>query len=239
MNVTPSIQSQTCQQFPASFLAIINEKINPPFTVIVDDPKLTFFKEIMNFREDAIQHTINDVMKFYNETYGLDFSLSSPNEKNEYFYQNAKLSPFEMTDNVEYLVTVNNWIRTGSTRSNCYQIRDGGFRVTFSADQTLRGTYGGESGVVVGVTEPLFYGFYNIDVCEQSPVIIQYQSASPLRQVPVDGFSIINCDVYSRTLGYGKAQGVFILTQDPEDPNAFRLSGRNAFTFPAKENETG
>ena len=29
------------------------------------------------------------------------------------------------------------WIRTGSTRSSCYRLREGGFHVTFSGDQTL------------------------------------------------------------------------------------------------------
>ena len=231
--MTQGIHS-TCQQFQASFLAVIEEDVDGPESITEDDPELTFLKEVMNFREADIQHTINDALEFFNESYGLDFSVLPPNDENQYFYENAILSPFRLVD-VDYLVTVNNWIRTGITRSNCYQIRDGGFRVTFSADQTLRGTYGGESGVVVGEDEHLFYGFYNIDACEQSPVIIQYQSGSPIRRVAVDGFHVTNNDLYSHTLGYGKAQGVFILTQDPEEPDEFHLSGRNVFTFLGKE----
>ena len=230
MNVTPSIQGQTCQQFPVSFLAVMDQDTE---TVIVDDPNLTFLKEIMNFRDDAIQHTIDDVINFFNESYGLDFSLSLPNERNEYFYQNARLSPFELADNIEYLVTLNNWIQTGSTRSTCYNIRDGGFQATFSAQQTLYGSYGGSDGKTVGEMDILLYGFYNIEVCEQSPVIIQYQSGSPFRFEPVDDTGIINCDLYSRVLGHGKAQGTFKLTPSPNTPGKQRIVIRNAFTFPA------
>ena len=231
MEIATSIP-QTCQQFPASFLAVIDQKIDPlNLTVIVADPDLTFLTEVLKFRDDAIQHTTDDALKFFNESFGLDFSLSPPNESNEYFYQNAKLSPFRMIEAIEYLITLNNWIQTGSTRSTCYQLRDGGFEVTFSADQTLYGSYGGASGKPARVTERLVYGFYIIDVCQQSPVIIQYQSGSPVRQEPIDGASFINCDLYSRVLGYGKALGVFIVTPDPSSPGQFRLLGRNAFTF--------
>ena len=38
----------------------------------------------MGFRDDAIQHNMSqDAFKFFNDTYGLDFSLSQPNEENE------------------------------------------------------------------------------------------------------------------------------------------------------------
>ena len=77
----------------------------------------------------------------------------------------------------------------------------------------------------------LVYGFYSIDVCAQSPVVIQYQSATPVRQEPVDGTFIINCDLYNRVLGYGKAQGVFTITPSLNDPGKFHLVICNAFAF--------
>ena len=129
-------------------------------------------------RDDAIQHTFEDAFKFFNETYGLDFSLSPPTDQNEYFYQNARLSPSSFADDIDYLVTLNNWIQTGNTRSTCYKIRDGGLGVTFSGDQLLHGSYGGAGGLPADVTNSIVYGFYNIDVCQQSPVIIQVQSAT-------------------------------------------------------------
>ena len=89
--------------------------------------------------------------------------------------------------------------------------------------------YGGASGKPARVEELLVYGFYNIDVCQQSPVIIQYQSGSPVRLEPIDGAGFINCDLYSRVLGRGKAHGVFSITPAADNSGQFHFI---AFTFP-------
>ena len=44
------------------------------------------------------------------------------------------------------------------------------------------------------------YGFYHIDVCEQSPVIIQFQSTTPIRPEPIDGIAVFTSDLYNRVL---------------------------------------
>ena len=225
--------AQTCHPFSATFVAIIDQNIDGPSGVHVDDPQLTFFRDIMKFRDDAIQHTLEDAIKFFNETYGLDFSLSPPTDQNEYFYQNARLSPFTLTDETDYLVTLNNWIQTGNTRSACYRLRDGGFRVSFSDDQLLHGSYGGAGGLPVGVTNFVSYGFFNIDVCQQSPVIIQFQSATPVRAVPVDGTISTNVDLYNTVLGHGKARVSVSITPDQERPGEFRVELVNVLTFPS------
>ena len=59
--------------------------------------------------------------------------------------------------------------------SICYHVHDGGFFTTLLSDQTLYGKYGGEKGKPAGPYQPIFHGFYNIDACEQSPVIIHYR----------------------------------------------------------------
>ena len=56
--------------FPATVVAMIDQNIDAPITA-ADDPQLT---EVLRFRDEAIQHTIEDAMKFFNETYGVDFS---------------------------------------------------------------------------------------------------------------------------------------------------------------------
>ena len=230
----PAIPPPTCHPFSATFLALIDQSVDTP-NLLIDDPELTFFKDIMMFRDDAIQHTIDDIVNFFNETYGLDFSLSPPNDQNEYFYENAKLSPFRIPhEKIDYLVTLNNWIQRGSTRSSCYRIRDGGFQVTFpSGDQLLRGSYGGDDGVLATVTDVITYGFYNIEVCQQSPVIIQYQSSVPISQESADRGITFNLDLYNRVLGHGKAIGSLFLTPDPSNPSQFRVVLRNVYTFPA------
>ena len=83
----------------------------------------------------------DNAIKFFNETYGLDFSLSPPTDQNEYFYQNAKMGPFRLAEEVDNVVTLNNWIQTGNTRSTCYRIRERGFQVKFSDDQVVHGSY--------------------------------------------------------------------------------------------------
>ena len=95
---------------------------------------------------------------------------------------------------------MNIWIRTRNTRSNCYRIHDGGIVVSFLADRTLYGSYGGAEGKPISVDGSLIYGFYRIDVCEQSPLIIHYQCATPLHAESVDGASVMNCDCYNRVL---------------------------------------
>ena len=126
----------------------------------------------------------------------------------------------------------NNWIQTGSTRSSCYQICDGGFQISFSGDQTLYGSYGGAKGKPAGIGIGLGYGFFSIDVCQQSPIILQWQSASPLRTEPIDGISVINQDIFNHVLGYGKGQGIVSFKPDPYLPGKYHLTLRNTITFP-------
>ena len=59
------------------------------------------------------------------------------------------------------------------------------------------------------------YGFYCIEVCSQSPVVIQYQSGTPFRREPIDGFGIINCDIYNRGLGHGHGKGLGVALSIP------------------------
>ena len=133
----------------------------------------------------------------------------------------------------DYIVTVNNWFRSGNTRSACYLIREGGFRAIFSAEQTLCGSYGGATGKPAGVTNAMIYGFDSIEVCKQSPIIIQIQTCTPFHIEPVDGIGIVNGEAYNRVLGHGRAQGIAIIIPDPDEPGRFRVSVRNTFTFPA------
>ena len=96
--------SQNCpsEHFSAVFTATLDQTVDNP-DIIEDDPELTFFKTYMNFRDSDIQHTIEDAIQFFNNTYDLDFSDTVPNEKNEYFIWNiTKLSPYILPLNVKY-----------------------------------------------------------------------------------------------------------------------------------------
>ena len=220
---------QSCPDFTATFVGMIDQTVD--FVAIPSDPEMTFFKKDMGLRDDDIQHIFEDVTKFYNETYGLDFSNSPPNEQNEYMFENAKLSLFHSHEDDHYQLILNNWIQTGNTRTTCRDIHRGGYRVTFTGDQLLHGSYGGVKGKPAGVENIIQYGYDIIDVCEQSPVIVQFQNASPFRMEPVDGIYFANYDTYNQVLGYGKALGLSSLKPDKDSPGKFRLVFRLVYTF--------
>ena len=231
-----AVCSQTCpsEHFSVIFTATI--EASSTSTGPVDDPELSFFKTYLKFSDSDIQHTIDDAIQFFNNTFGLDFSNSPPNEKNERFFQNAKMSPFTLSPDIvsNYVVTDNRWIRTGNTYSSCYHKRDGGFGVTFSSEQTLYGSYGGAEGKPAGTTTMVGYGFYIINICEQSPLIIQFQNSYPIRPEPIDGISVFTSDLYNRVLGYGKVHGIFQAFPDPNEPGNIRTVLRAVYTFPAQ-----
>ena len=224
-------KGQFCPEYSATFVTVIDQLMDGRYFG-APDPEFTFFKEVMGFREDAIQHTLEDVFQFFNDTYGLDFSLSSPNEDNEYFFENARLRLITFPPpGVKYNVVVSNWIRTGSTRLTCHNIRDGQFEVSFSEDQLLHGSYGGIEGLPADSSTYIIYGFSRIDVCDQSPIIIQFQNPIPIRREPIDGTHILDYDLYSRVLGYGKASGTSTIKADPDNQGKYRFVNRNVYTF--------
>ena len=196
------------------------------------DKDLTFFRDIMLFSEKKIERVTQDAIEFFNTKFGLDFSQSPPNDLGQRTFANAVLQPFVLSPKVRYTVNVNSWLLFGRTRNFCFENRDGGFGVSFTGKQMLHGTYGGEDGIPANPGEQVVYGFYNIPVFPKRPIIIQYQSNTPFRFEPIDGFGVINCELHHRTLGAGAAQGVFRVTPT-EEPGMFHFSIRNTFTFPA------
>ena len=235
MSLTAVVSRQTCpsNQFSAVFAAIVEQTVDD-LDVNIPDPELSFFKDILKFEDDAIQRALENAVNFFNYSYGLDFYASPPDENHQLFIENAVLTPYQISDHVDYFVTVNNWIRTGNTRSNCYRLRDGGFLVSFLADTTLYGSYGGVEGKPISAGNLVAYGFDIIDVCDQSPIIIQFQSATPFRPEPVDSTFIINSNLYNRVLGKGNANGIYFFRSDPDQPEKYRITLRNTFSFPAQ-----
>ena len=228
------VASQNCpsEHFSAIFTATIDQILDvADATMDIMDPELTFFKTYLKFRDSDIQHTTDDAIRFFNNRYGLDFSDSSPNEKNERFFQNATMSPFIiLPGTINNIVTDNRWVQTGNTYSTCYPIFQGGFQVTFSADQTLYGSYGGAEGKPAVTADHMNYGFYIIDVCKQSPLIFQYQNSRPVR-TELNGITVFTADLYNQVLGYGTAYGVFEFIPFPDESRKLRFITRSIFTF--------
>ena len=230
-----AVSSQTCpsDHLSAIFVGIQDQTVDDRSQQLLPpkDTELYFFRNVLKLRDSDIQHVGENALRFFNYTFGLDFSASIRNDQHELIFENAVLFPYKISDEINFYVATNNWIRTGNTHSTCNRIRHGGFRVSFTGDQTLYGSYGGAEGKPAGM---LFYGFFHIDVCQQSPVIIQFQSSTPFRVEPVDGIGVLNLDLYNKVLGYGKSQSFIFGQPDKDEPSKYRIMARNVFTFPAK-----
>lgn len=232
-----AIEPQTCpgpnEWFTAEFVALADVLINVSDSMLVPDVNLHFFREIMHFSEKEIEDVTEEALDFFNTKYGLNFLTSAPDQQGRRFFENAIFYAFEFSPAVQYTITFNRWLINGRTKSTCFPNRDGGFGVFFTAEQTLRGTYGGVEGKPIRPGEMVVWGFYNIPVCPQQPLVIQYSSGTPFRSEPIDGFTVINCDLNHRELGTGSARGIAIATPSDDDPNIIHWSIRNLFTFPA------
>ena len=233
-----AVVSQTCpsDHFSAVITFSMDQMVDDPF-LPMDDPELSYFKTIMKFREATIQHVTDDAINFFNDEYGLDFSNSIPNEQNQRVFQNATMRPYLLPpDELNIVVTDNRWIRSGITHSTCYFMHVGGFLVTFSGEQILYGNYGGAEGKPIEMGSFLAYGFYNIDMCKQSPIIIQFQTGTPVIRANADGtmVSVFDLKLYNQVLGHGQAVGILRVVPNPDDPDKFYATIRNTMTFPAE-----
>ena len=232
-----AVVSQTCpsDHFSAAFIVTVDEILDDPILRVVDSD-LTFLRTVLKFREYEIQNVIDDAIRFFNDEYGLDFSNSIPNAQNQRVFQNATMEPYFLPpDEINFIVTDNHWIRSGITRSNCYSMRVGGFYVTFSGEQILYGNYGGSEGRPTELVDRVIYGYYNIDSCKQSPIIIQFQTVAPIARAIVGGtvFGVSDVKLYNEVLGYGQSVSVGWIAPVPDGSGRSRFTQRSIITFPA------
>ncbi len=105
--------------------------------------------------------------------------------------------------------------------------------------KTLHGTFGGVTGKWVPAGSMIVYGEYNIlregpgnsAGSTTQPLIIHYQSFSPIIQHPYESGIKFNCEVISEDFGEGLARGL----SDPLPPNEdgkTQVYIRNILTFP-------
>ena len=75
--VHAGIRGFSCPEYSAAFVTAVDQLLHRPST-IAPDPEFTFFKEELGFREDDIQHTLEDTFKFFNNTIMVLTSPSLP-----------------------------------------------------------------------------------------------------------------------------------------------------------------
>ena len=195
------------------------------------DTNLTFFSEVLGYSDDEIEQEIQNALQFFSERFGLEFSLTQPNELGQHFFQNATLQPIRRNPRIK--AVLNRWILTGSTRSKCFRTDIGGFLVTFTGEQMLKGTYGGEEGIDVPNDRIVSYEFLSISVPPCEPIVIQRQSPIPLESMRI-GILVLFYELSHCTLGQGAQQG-FVQVERATASNGtsfLRLSVSAVLTFP-------
>ena len=130
----PANQIASDAQIILYFDGVIPDIVSPALPSIVRDlaaydANLTFFSKVLGYRDNETQQEVQNSLQFFSERFGLDFSLTEPNELGLHFFQNATLQPIGPVTQIN--ATLNRWILSGNTRLKCFPATIGGFRVTF------------------------------------------------------------------------------------------------------------
>ena len=220
-------QSQMCEEpFKAAITLITN--VTFPISANSLDPDFAFYRKVLRFTAEEIDHDREVAIRFYNDMYGLDFTNIEPNDQGQRTLGNATFEPYRLVFNLTYIF--NSWLVSGRTRTKCFPAASGGFRVRFSGPMMLHGEYGGEEGKLVSTNENLLYAYdYVYDVCKQQGLTFHLESRAPSRSVPVDGYFVTIFRVTNRMLGEGIIWGVGRSTAVNVTTGQFEL--QQLFTF--------
>ena len=167
---------------------------NVSFSIIIDmlisrasfnnlDSDLHHFKETLKLSEEEIEEVTQDAIEFYNTTYGLDFSQSHVDAAGRRHFENATMFPFEVPFDIP--VSHNRWVINGKKGVNrCFYMQEGGYDVSFTGLQTLRGTYGGKEGKVLPFAEQIAYSLLNFNFCHQQLTVMTCAAPQPTFRDP-------------------------------------------------------
>ena len=124
-----AIQSQMCEEpFKAALTLITNMTF--PISANSLDPDFVFYREVLHFTAEEIDHDREVAMRLYNDMYGLDFTHIEPNDQGQRTLGNATFEPYRLVFNLTYVF--NSWLVNGRTRTKCFPAASGGFGVHFS-----------------------------------------------------------------------------------------------------------
>ena len=98
---TALVTNAAAQACPANLnseaqIVLYSDRTTPLDATAGVDTNLTFFREVLGFDDAQIQHETQNAFQFFNERFGLDFSLLEPNELGVHFFQNATFQPFRV-----------------------------------------------------------------------------------------------------------------------------------------------
>ena len=207
------------------------------FSIIIDmliskasfnnlDSNLHHFKETLKLSDEEIEEVTQDAIEFYNTTYGLDFSQSPVDAAGWRHFENATMFPFEVPFDIP--VSHNRQVINGKKGVN--RCLEGGYNVSFTGLQTLRGTYGGKEGRVLPFAVQIAYSLLNFNFCRQQLTLITCATPQPTFRDP-GGYATRIGDCYNREIGHGHFQGVQGRIPT-DDPDLVHLIIHHVLTFP-------
>ena len=86
-------QSQMCEEPFQAVLTLVNNVTFPRSTTFLDSD-LVYYRKILHITKEEIDRERELGMRFFNDTYGLDFSNIEPNEQRQRILENATFEPF-------------------------------------------------------------------------------------------------------------------------------------------------
>jgi hypothetical protein len=184
------------------------------------------------FQRDIMKRSPREIAAFktlakqyFLDQYGLDFFHAQTVNGND-MIDGAVLNTFMANPAVGYRAYT---VSGENVPSEGWEVRDGGYMVTFTKDTLLHGAYGGIQGKVTAAGTIIFYGEYNIVVPGGNPIVIQYEDPMPMMIDMQMGMSI-DCDLHSKEWGDGKAMGLMGMAM-PQSDGKVMVPVRNILTF--------
>ena len=220
-----SASSQMCEMpLKAAFMQITDTTFPADSKQL--DSDLTYYRQVLKFTEDEIDREREAAIRYFNRTFGLDFSNIEPDEQGQRVLGNATFRPVVFPYNAT--LVYNRWLVNGNSKSRCYKMGDGGFQVAFNGSVRLGGEFGGSEEKYGFAHESVLYGRdYIYDACAQQGILLQTESMSPIRVV--DGWIILAFRIRNRQLGEGMTWGVSRVT--PVNPTTLRYESRQVYSF--------
>ncbi|MGD9712283.1 MAG: hypothetical protein AB7V46_09485 [Thermomicrobiales bacterium] len=191
----------------------------------------TFVREIMDRTEEEVAAELGRAEEFFRDRFGLDFTGVEAVDGIKTI-EGATLDTrgFMVDPRRDYRAYI---ISDEDVPAEGWVVRDGGWMVTIQEEgATLYGEWGGEEGTAVPGGSFLVYGDYNIDTGGE-PIIIHYQSGSPILPMGIDGIMAFSCDLFHEEWGSGRANGTVLAPEELAD-GTVKESTRNVLTFPAR-----
>jgi hypothetical protein len=216
--------------FDKMLVYLMNGVYDPQDTSGVPGPD-TFFTEIMGFSEEEFQAELERAETFFRDRFGLDFTGVEAVDGVKSI-EGAALDTrgFMVDPRREYRAYI---VSDEIVPPEGWVVRDGGWRVGIQeGGATLTGEWGGEDGTEVPGGAFVVFGDYNIDTGGE-PIIIHYESGSPILPFGVDGIMAFSCDLSHEAWGAGQANGTVLAPEELED-GTVKESTRNVLTFPPR-----